>query len=74
MSASNPFYSPASFSRAAFGPVMLITFGVLFVIEYAGGGNFSRTWPVLIIVAGLWKLLDYLSSRANVGEGGGNPS
>jgi uncharacterized protein YaaW (UPF0174 family) len=74
MSASNPFFAAASFSRAAFGPIMLITFGALFVIEYAGGANFSRTWPVLIIVAGLWKLLDYLSSRTNVSQGGGNPS
>jgi hypothetical protein len=58
------FTTGASLSRAAFGPVMLITLGALFAYEYAGGAAFFRTWPVMIIVAGLWKLLDYLSSRS----------
>jgi hypothetical protein len=40
------------------GPIMLITLGALFVIDQNGGYSFSRTWPILIIVFGLMKLLE----------------
>ena len=40
------------------GPIMLITLGVLFAIDHAGGLEFERTWPALIIVIGLMKLLE----------------
>ena len=38
------------------GPVMLITIGVLFALEYAAGIRFVKTWPVLLIVAGVLHL------------------
>ena len=55
--------SGRAFSHAAFGPVLLMTLGILFAIENGSGLSFSRTWPVLIIVAGLWKLLEFAASQ-----------
>jgi hypothetical protein len=40
------------------GPILLITLGTLFAIDHAGGFEFFRTWPILIIVFGLLKLLE----------------
>jgi hypothetical protein len=45
--------------QAARGPIMLITLGVLVSLDYFQGVSFtSRTWPVLLIVFGLLKLLE----------------
>lgn len=41
------------------GPVMLITLGSLFAVDYFGSYPFWRTWPVLIIVFGALKLLEW---------------
>jgi membrane-bound ClpP family serine protease len=41
------------------GPVFLITIGVVFLIgEFVPEWGISRTWPVLLIVVGVLKLLD----------------
>lgn len=48
----------AALMRAVRGPVILITVGVLFAIDHAGGLTFDRTWPALIIVIGIMKLLE----------------
>jgi hypothetical protein len=45
-------------ARAARGPLILITLGVLFAIDQAGGLPFYRTWPILFIVFGGLKLLE----------------
>jgi len=45
--------------QAIRGPIMLITLGVLVALDYFQGLSFSRrTWPVLLIVFGLMKLLE----------------
>ncbi len=44
--------------QAVRGPIMLITLGSLVAIDYAGIYGFWRTWPILIIVFGLLKLLE----------------
>lgn len=44
--------------QAIRGPIMLITLGALVAIDYAGIYGFWRTWPVLIIVFGVLKLLE----------------
>ena len=45
--------------QAIRGPIMLITFGVLVVLQYFADVSFlNRTWPVLLIVFGLLKLLE----------------
>lgn len=48
----------ALFFQAVRGPVLLITIGTLFAIQQDAGVSFGRTWPVLIIVIGLMKLLE----------------
>ena len=40
------------------GPVLLITLGVLLAIDHFGTVSFGRTWPVLLIVFGLFKLAE----------------
>ena len=44
--------------QAVRGPIMLITIGALVAIDYAGIYGFSHTWPVLIIVFGVLKLME----------------
>jgi hypothetical protein len=48
----------AFYMQAIRGPVLLVTIGVLFAIHQAGVLSFSRTWPLLIIVIGVMKLLE----------------
>jgi hypothetical protein len=48
----------AAYVGAIRGPVLLITLGVVLAIDHFGSYSFSRTWPVLIIVIGLMKLLE----------------
>ena len=55
-----------SLVQAARGPVMLITLGLLLVIDRMGPFGFGRTWPALLIVLGLFKLAEHLGS----GSGG----
>ncbi|HVW83894.1 MAG TPA: DUF5668 domain-containing protein [Bryobacteraceae bacterium] len=43
--------------RAATGPIILITVGVLFTIDRFTGFRFSQTWPILLIVIGVLKLV-----------------
>jgi hypothetical protein len=44
--------------RAIRGPIILITIGALFALDHFSNVPFERSWPVLIIVIGLLKLLD----------------
>ena len=46
------------------GPVMLITLGVLLAIDHFGTMSFGRTWPVLLIVFGLFKLLERAGTKS----------
>lgn len=48
----------AMFAQAARGPVLLITLGTLFALQQAGTLSISRSWPLLIIVIGVMKLLE----------------
>jgi hypothetical protein len=47
-----------AYIQAIRGPVLLVTIGVLFAVHQAGIISFSRTWPLLIIVIGVMKLLE----------------
>jgi len=49
--------------QAVRGPIMLITLGSLVAIDYAGVYGFWRTWPILIIVFGVLKLLERASAK-----------
>lgn len=46
-----------------FAPAMVITVGVLFLIDQNGYMEFDRTWPVILLVAGLFS---YLSRAASL--------
>lgn len=48
----------ALFFQAIRGPILLITIGVLFAVQEAGYLDFSRTWPLILIVIGLIKLFE----------------
>ena len=58
--------------QAIRGPVILITIGVLFAFDRFTEFRFSQTWPVLLIVIGLLRLVggprrgyrDYRASNA----------
>ncbi len=43
---------PRCISQWIMGPAMLITIGVLFLLEQLGIMYFDRSWPILLLVAG----------------------
>ncbi len=45
-------------ARAVRGPILLITIGVLFALHQAGAISFEKTWPLLIIIFGVIKLIE----------------
>lgn len=49
--------------RALTGPIVLTTLGALLMLDYVGSFNFGRTWPVLLIVFGLCKMLEFATAR-----------
>ncbi len=53
----------ALYAQAIRGPILLITIGVLFALQQAGVLPFSRTWPLLIIVIGVVKLIERMFIR-----------
>lgn len=56
---------PAELSlvQAVRGPILMIVVGVLFAIDHHGLAPFSRTWPALLIVIGVLKLMERSASR-----------
>ena len=59
--------------QAVRGPLMLITLGALVAIDYAGIYGFWRTWPILIIMFGLLKLLERAVAKPAPPYPGGRP-
>ncbi|HLJ46782.1 MAG TPA: DUF5668 domain-containing protein [Bryobacteraceae bacterium] len=57
-----------SLIQAIRGPVLLITLGALMFIDYQGIYSFGRTWPVLIIVFGILKLMERVGVPAGPSE------
>jgi TM2 domain-containing membrane protein YozV len=55
---SNRVYSHAERMRGLVGPVVLVTIGLLSLIENMGGPRWHRTWPVLLLAIGVTKLLE----------------
>jgi hypothetical protein len=47
--------------QAVRGPILLMTLGALVLIDYLGIFGFSRTWPLLIIVFGVMKLMEQIA-------------
>ncbi|MBK5290931.1 MAG: hypothetical protein JJE04_04450 [Acidobacteriia bacterium] len=63
-----------SLMRAIRGPIVLITLGVLLACDHMGPYGISRTWPVIIIMIGLMKLLERLFDPRPAQPQGGNQS
>ena len=43
-------------------PLVLITMGALYLMDYAGGPAVRQTWPILLIVGGVaWSMTHFLS-------------
>lgn len=49
--------------QAIRGPIMLIALGTLVAMDYQGVYGFGRTWPILIILFGVLKLLEKTVAR-----------
>jgi hypothetical protein len=49
--------------RAVRGPVLLITFGTLMALSHTDTLGFDRSWPILIIVYGVFKLFERMVAR-----------
>ena len=63
MNAAN--LTPVPLMRAVRGPVLLVTLGSLFAIDHVGAYAFSTTWPALLIVVGLLKLMERATASAS---------
>jgi hypothetical protein len=61
----NPDPRQKSLINAVRGPIIMITVGVLFLLDQFTSLAFHRTWPVILIVAGLLSLARW--------QGGGRP-
>jgi len=53
----------SSFLLAIRGPVLLVALGLLMAADQLDRMSFSRTWPVLLILFGLFKLAEHLGSK-----------
>jgi hypothetical protein len=51
----------AAIIQAARGPLLLITLGALIAIDYNTHFKFHQTWPVLIILFGILKLMERMA-------------
>jgi hypothetical protein len=51
----------ALFLQAIRGPILLITIGILFAVHQNGTISFSMSWPVILIVIGVLKLMERMA-------------
>jgi TM2 domain-containing membrane protein YozV len=58
--------------RQLMGPAVLVTIGSLFLLDNLDGPSWGRTWPILLLVIGLIKLLE--SQGRPPAAGGPGPS
>ena len=50
--------------RKVMGPAMLVTIGMLFLLQSLNIASFDRTWPAILLVVGVVKLLQSNASAA----------
>lgn len=58
----------AALTGALRGPVMLMTLGSLLSVHHFTDVTIGKTWPILLIVFGLMKLLQRLAGPAQAGQ------
>jgi hypothetical protein len=53
------------------GPLILIVLGVLFLLNnlYPGLYRFGKMWPVILIVIGIAKVIEYLQAQGQAANG-----
>ena len=51
-------------TRRLMGPAMLVTLGVLFLLDSVSRVEFGRTWPAILLVIGVVKLMQSNASSA----------
>jgi hypothetical protein len=49
--------------RSLFGPIMIITVGVVFLVAQYSRYSFGELWPFLLIVAGILKVAENMAPR-----------
>jgi Domain of unknown function (DUF5668) len=49
--------------RSLFGPIMIITVGVVFLVGEYSRYSFRDLWPLLLIVAGILKVAENMAPR-----------
>jgi LiaI-LiaF-like transmembrane region len=54
------------------GPVMLIVIGILFLLNnlFPDEFRFSRMWPVILVVIGFVKVIEYFRAKAGKAQAG----
>ena len=62
--------SNSSIFCAIRGPIVLMAVGGLFWLDHTTVYGFSRTWPLLLILIGLLKLLERVSQAQSAPPGG----
>jgi cell wall-active antibiotic response 4TMS protein YvqF len=55
------------------GPAIMVTLGLLFLLDQQSHFEFHRTWPLLLVVIGLIKVLQGNASTAGHIEAGSPP-
>jgi hypothetical protein len=52
--------------RVMLGPLLLIVIGILFLLNniYPGVFRFGKMWPVILIVIGLAKVIEYIQGQS----------
>jgi hypothetical protein len=58
-------------TRRLMGPAMLVTLGVLFLLDTSTRVDFGKTWPAILLVIGVVKLVQ--SNASSVGHAGPLP-
>jgi hypothetical protein len=53
----------SNFLLAIRGPVLLVALGLLMAADQLDRMSFARTWPVLLILFGLFKLVEHLGPK-----------
>jgi hypothetical protein len=58
-------------TRKLMGPSILVTLGVLFLLDNVSNVDFGKTWPAILLVIGIFKLMQ--SNASSVGHTGTFP-
>jgi hypothetical protein len=58
-------------TRKLMGPAILVTLGVLFLLDNVSNVDFGKTWPAILLVIGIVKLMQ--SNASSVGHAGTLP-